>query len=118
MQTLEIVFSPTLQQLAMDYFTQDNKGTAFPFYVCVEVFNKKGEHKKDEGVFLTPQGYEQHMELNAHNYYTPVRMGVRYFYRNPQAILLVQMLFEVFKTIATPEQIAWVRSKTNIFNNQ
>ena len=106
-----------IQQLALEYFTQDNTGLTYPIYIVVANGEHKGKKFKwtEHNFFLTPSGYKKHMELNSHNYYGEVRPVVKHARRNPEMEAFTKYLYGIFKEIATPEQLARLHSITSIY---
>ncbi len=102
-----------IQKLAVEYFTQDNQGIDYPFYIAVQQ-TRRPYQDQWSNTFLTYSGYYAHIDLNGHHYDNP-KPCVVYANRNPEIVGLVKMLFEVFKEIATKAQMERLFQITNLF---
>jgi len=73
-----------------------------------EVYSKQ-EVNEDENIFFTKKDYDQHMELNGHNYryYKKAYSYIKYANRNPEIKMLLETILEIAKQLKE-EKSFWV----------
>lgn len=89
---------PTLEEIANEYVTQENKATAHPIALVV-TDQYIGEERRQvpfsqNELFLTKQSAKRHIEENAHHYHEPRYHIVHVSDRNPDMRLLIGELYK------------------------